>query len=114
MLLTLEDVVARIDADGLTISREQLVFYAEQSWVRALEEDGAWYFDEQDAARARLICELREDMGVNDEAMPLVLRLLDQVYALRSLLGEVQHAIRTLPADERADIEEKLRQALEG
>jgi chaperone modulatory protein CbpM len=114
MLLTLEEVVTRIDAEGLTVSREQLTFFARQNWVRVLEEDGAFYFDEQDAARARLICELREDMEINDEAMPLVLRLLDQVYALRGLLGEVQQAIRGLPADERAEIEEKLRHALEG
>lgn len=114
MLLTLDEVVARIDAEGLSVSREQLVFFAAQSWVRALEEEGDLYFDEQDAARARLICELRDDMAINDEAMPLVLRLLDQVYALRGLLGEVQEAIRALPADERAEIEDKLRRALEG
>ncbi|CAE7726255.1 unnamed protein product [Symbiodinium necroappetens] len=114
MLLTLEEVITRIDAEGLTVSREQLVYFAEQQWVRAQEDQGAWYFDEQDAARARLICELREDMAINDEAVPLVLRLLDQVYALRGLLGEVRHALRALPAEERAEIEEKLRHALEG
>jgi chaperone modulatory protein CbpM len=114
MLLTLDDVVAKIDAEGLSVTRERLVFFAEQRWVRALEEEGAWYFDEQDAARARLICEMRDDMGVNDEAMPLVLRLLDQVYALRGVLGEVQHVLQALPADERRDIEDKLRRAMEG
>ena len=114
MLLTLDEVVTRIDAEGLTVSQAQLVYFAEQKWVRALQEEGTWYYDEQDTARARLICELRQDMAINDEALPLVLRLLDQVYALRGLLGDVQQVLRQLPAEERAEIEEKLRAALEG
>lgn len=114
MLMTLDEVVTRIDAAGLTISHAQLTYFAEQQWVRARQEEGAWYFDEQDAARARLICEMRDDMAINDEAMPLVLRLLDQVYALRGVIGEVQQVLGQLPVDERAEIEEKLRAALDG
>ncbi|WP_119166509.1 chaperone modulator CbpM [Algihabitans albus] len=114
MLMTLAEVVTRIDAAGLTITQTQLVYFAEQQWVRARQEEGAWYFDEQDAARAQLICEMREDMAINDEAMPLVLRLLDQVYALRGVIGEMQQVLGQLPAEERAEIEEKLRAALDG
>jgi chaperone modulatory protein CbpM len=112
MLLTLDEVIARIDAEGLTVDRDRLVYFVEQAWVSVRQDAGALYFDEQDAARVRLICELRDDMAINDEAMPLVLRLLDQVYALRAVLGEVHDVLQALPADERRDIEEKLKRAM--
>ena len=37
----------------------------------------------------RLILELREDMAVNEEALPVVLSLLDQLYELRRRLREM-------------------------
>ena len=40
-------------------------------------------FSELDVARVRLICDLRHDLAVEEETVPLVLSLLDQVYALR-------------------------------
>jgi chaperone modulatory protein CbpM len=36
-------------------------------------------FDEEDLARIRLIYELQMDMGVNDEAIPVILHLVDQL-----------------------------------
>jgi chaperone modulatory protein CbpM len=35
--------------------------------------------DEADLARLRLIVTLQEDLGVNDEAVPVILHLLDQL-----------------------------------
>ena len=37
--------------------------------------------DEQDLARIRLIATLQEDLGVNDEAVPVILHLVDQLFA---------------------------------
>jgi chaperone modulatory protein CbpM len=37
-------------------------------------------------ARAQLIQDLRRDLGVNDEAIPIILDLIDQVHGLRRLL----------------------------
>lgn len=39
--------------------------------------------DEEDLARAKLIRELQEVFGVNDEAIPIILHLLDQLYFLK-------------------------------
>jgi chaperone modulatory protein CbpM len=47
-------------------------------------------FSEQDLARARLIRDLKGDLGVNDEGIALVLHLLDQLYGLRCLLRDIQ------------------------
>ena len=40
-------------------------------------------FTEIDVERVRLILELRDLMQVNEEALPIVLSLLDQIYELR-------------------------------
>ena len=53
--------------------------------------------DEEDFARLRLIVELQRDFGVNDEAVPIILHLIDQLYFVQSALkqrqaGSGQHA----------------------
>ena len=48
-------------------------------------------FDEEDLARIQLIQELREDFGVNDEAVPIILHLIDQ-------LNLIQLELRQRPA----------------
>lgn len=54
--------------------------------VRAERRGGELIFEEIDAERIRLILELRDVMEVNEEALPVVLSLLDQLYALRRRL----------------------------
>ncbi len=51
-------------------------------WVRPAAPELA-ELDAQDLARLRLIRELQEDFGVNDEGVPIILHLLDQLYSLR-------------------------------
>lgn len=45
-------------------------------------------FQEIDVERVRLILDLRDDLAVEEESLPLVLSLLDQVYALRRRLRQ--------------------------
>ncbi|MGZ3709967.1 MAG: chaperone modulator CbpM, partial [Bdellovibrionota bacterium] len=40
--------------------------------------------DEEDLARILLIQELQSDFGVNDEAVPIILHLLDQLHFFRN------------------------------
>lgn len=53
---------------------------------------GARVFSDIDAARVELIFELRR-LDIDEEAMPLVLGLLDQMYALRRRMRLLQRAI---------------------
>ena len=46
---------------------------------------------------------------MGDEAMPVVLQLLDQVYALRKALGDLTRAIKACPESVQAAIAEKLK-----
>ncbi len=61
-------------------------------------------FSELDLARARLIRDLREGMGVNDEGVAVVLDLLDQVHGLRRALRRVSSALQRLPEPLRQEI----------
>jgi chaperone modulatory protein CbpM len=62
------------------VSAQELERWVEERLLLPEEEEG---FEEVDVARARLIVELRRDFALDEEALPLVLSLLDQVYALR-------------------------------
>jgi chaperone modulatory protein CbpM len=108
MLVSSEKVAGEIEMDAA-----ELAAWIKQGWVLPVEEKGRFLFDEADVARVRLIAELRRDLGVNDEAVPVVLRLLDQVYALRKALGDLNGAIQALPADFRARLKAELKKASE-
>jgi chaperone modulatory protein CbpM len=94
------------------VAEAEIRAWVEQQWVLPAEEAGQWLFDESDVARVSLIHELREDMDVNDDAMPVVLKLLDQVYGLRAALQEMQEAIQGLPDDHRQALQERVQEVL--
>lgn len=103
VLVTFEDVVAEIK-----VNERELSAWIERNWILPVEEDGQYYFDETDVARARLIAELHRDLEVNEEAIPVVLRLLDQVYDLRRALSTLNRAVKTLPEEALAQLRAEL------
>ncbi len=92
MAVRFDDILITLD-----IGASELHAWIEQHWVLPVETDGDFYFDDADVARVKLIAELRNDLGVNEDAIPVVLRLLDQVYSLRRALSDLNEAIRELP-----------------
>lgn len=107
MAMTLGEVVTATE-----VGEGEIVAWVEQEWVLPVEQDGRWLFDESDVARIALIQELRGDMAVNDEAVPIVLRLLDQLYGLRQALEEIHEAVLALPEEHRIELEGRLREVL--
>jgi chaperone modulatory protein CbpM len=51
-------------------------------------------FNEVDLARAALIRELKEDLGINDEGISVVLHLLDQLHGLRRSMADLLDEVR--------------------
>ena len=47
-----------------------------------------------DLARANLIHDLKDKMGVNDEGLGVILHLLDQMHALRRALADTLKSAR--------------------
>jgi chaperone modulatory protein CbpM len=66
-------------------------------------------FDEAGEARITLIRELRQELMVSDDALEVVLSLLDQLYATRRVLKRVEEAVAALPERLRAQIRARLR-----
>lgn len=75
------------------LDRDDLARWITNKWVRPDLEDGQYVFQDIDVARVHLIYELREDMDVNEAALPVVLSLLDQLYGLRRHLLKIDNAI---------------------
>jgi chaperone modulatory protein CbpM len=72
-------VQTRLDAGSLET-------WLKEGWLRPRGPANSRNFSEIDMARAQLIQDLRRDLGVNDEAIPIILNLIDQVHGLRRLL----------------------------
>ncbi|UPY37340.1 chaperone modulator CbpM [Sediminicoccus sp. KRV36] len=81
-MITLDILCARFS----TLRLEDLQGWIAEGHVRPDRAAGDLVFTELDVERVRLILELRDEMAVNEEALPVVLSLLDQLYELRRRL----------------------------
>jgi chaperone modulatory protein CbpM len=63
--------------------------WIEAGWLSPRPNGDGERLSEMDLARARLICELKKDLGVNDEGTPVILDLVDQVHGLQRMLREI-------------------------
>lgn len=99
------DVILRLRA----VTERELLLWVQQGWLRPEGEGEALQFSEADVARASLICELRDHMGIDEEAMPVVLNLMDQVYGLRHEFRRLLAAIQHQPEAVRARITSELK-----
>ena len=68
-----------------------------------------WTFEQIDVARVRLLAELQDDIGFDDEAIETIVGLVDQVHTLRGQLDLLAHAISEQPAETREAIASTLR-----
>jgi len=81
------------------LTQVEVTAWVERGWVLPDTGEGGLVFRDIDVARVRLIRDLRQSMDVAEDAMPLVLSLLDQVYELRSRLKSVLRAVEAQPGD---------------
>ena len=95
-------LAARLDATAVEA-------WVEAGWLVPRRDEEANDFSDADVARARLIRDLQHDMGVNEEAIPIILDLIDQVHGLRTMLREVATAVCTQPDEMRARIITEIR-----
>jgi chaperone modulatory protein CbpM len=87
------------------VTEADLRRWLEQDWVRPEHREGAPAFREIDVARIRLIKELHIEFQVDEPTLPLVLSLLDQLYATRRQLRLV---LETLDPPARQTVAETL------
>lgn len=86
---------------GLTVERLEL--WVGETWVRPAQGQEGHRFDAADLARLRLIVELCDDMAL-EEAVPVILRLIDRLDGAARQLRAVADAIAAQPPSVRAAI----------
>ena len=104
-MMRLTAVIAQFSSQGLAgLDEPELMAWVERGWVRPDKAGTDPMFHDIDIARIRLIHDLRSLMQIEDETIPLVLSLLDQVYDLRAGLRAVLRAVEAQPEPVRQAI----------
>jgi chaperone modulatory protein CbpM len=95
------------------LQRHDLERWLERGWIRPSQDGDIADYRAADVARIRLICELRQDMAVNDEGIGVALDLLDQLYGTRAQLHALGRAVLQQPEQVRREIEALMRDLME-
>lgn len=102
--LTEDEVIAAIP--GLT--RTRLLTFIKTEVVIPLRLDQAGdpspVFRQVDIARLQLLCELADDLEMDEAALGVVITLIDQLHAARNDLRAIARAVQAEPPDVRARI----------
>ena len=77
------------------MGHETLTAWIEEEWLIPAGSVTEMSFSDIDIARARLIHDLKMDLGVNDEGVGVILNLVDQLYGLRRKLIELCDLVPT-------------------
>ena len=78
-----------------------LEVWIRESWICPDCTSPERAFSEMDLARASLIRDLKQNMGVNDEGLDVILHLIDQMHGLRRALAEALATLRETEKDRR-------------
>jgi chaperone modulatory protein CbpM len=82
----------------LGVAEMEIYRWVKLTWLRPEGGPGGWIFHDVDVARVRLITELRA-LEMDDEAIPVVLSLLDQLHATRRGMRLLQQAVEEVAPD---------------
>lgn len=68
------------------IAENNIYTFIEREWITPIPSANSdvGNFDHEDIARIQLIVDLINEMGVNEEAVPVILHLIDQLHYLRN------------------------------
>ena len=86
------------------LRRETLHVWIERGWLVPRRSPKGYQFQEIDVARIRLIREFRRDLEIDEDAMDVILPLLDQVHGLRRELRRLADAVNAQPSEVRDNI----------
>jgi len=73
---------------------ETLEAWIQEEWLIPDETAGEMTFSDADVARAQLIMDLKNSLGVNNEGVGVILHLVDQIHGLRKILTELLQSAR--------------------
>ena len=88
-MITIEEFLIRT-----RLERHSLEAWVAAGWLVPPQTDPELMFSDVDLARVQLIRDLREDFGVNDEGVSVILHLVDQMHGLRRSMHELLNEMR--------------------
>ena len=83
------------------LEHHSLETFITAGWIIPPQTEPELMFSDVDLARAQLIRDLREDLGVNDEGVSVVLHLIDQMHGLRRTMHDLLEEMRGRGATDR-------------
>jgi chaperone modulatory protein CbpM len=94
MIVQIQELVLQV-----RIETERLEQWVAAGWLLPRESGSNRDYSDVDVARAHLIRDLQE-LGVNDDGIPIILHLVDQLHGLRCMVREL---IRTNSGQQQED-----------
>ena len=107
MLYTEEEILSSVGR----MSRQQLTVWVDADLVRPSLSDTGPRFNQMDHARLELICDLCEAFELEEDALSVMLSLLDQLHGVRAELRTLADAVAAEPEDVRERIAAALTRA---
>ena len=102
--LSEEDVIAAVDR----LDRARLTRFIRAEVIRPADAGGRMVYRQVDIARIELLCDLSEDFDFGDEALGMVMDLIDQLHGTRSDLRDLMLALAQEPEEVRQRIMTRL------
>jgi chaperone modulatory protein CbpM len=88
-------IISRLEfLNRAQLDLQTLEIWIEEEWLVPSGTATEQAFSEADLARAKLIQDLMQDLGVNEEGVGVILNLLDQVHGLRKALADILQSAR--------------------
>jgi len=103
------------EADVVTtvtrLTRSQLFRFVEAEFVRPERDGDGFVFTRVDIARLELLCDLSQDLELDDTALDVILSLIDQLHAAKQEIEAMRRAIAALPEDLRASLADAVKRS---
>lgn len=92
------------------LTRGRLLRFVEAEFIRPMKGQEGYVFTRVDIARLELLCDLSDDLDLDEAAIDIILSLIDQLHAARKDLDNVLQAMDALPADVRQHLVTAMKQ----
>ena len=89
-MITLQEFLLRAHLEHQSVET-----WIAAGWLVPPQTEPEPVFSDVDVARAQLIRDLREDFGVNDEGVSVILQLVDQMHGLRRTMQDLLEEMRS-------------------
>jgi chaperone modulatory protein CbpM len=83
-MITVQEFLLRV-----RVEHRSLEAWIAAGWLIPPQTEPELMFNDVDLARAQLIRDRREDFGVNDEGVSVILHLIDQMHGLRRSMQDL-------------------------